>query len=105
MEFAVGVFVRLLNAAHGFDDVQRGNQIDVQLGGIADQADDGVLGARGDVQVEAMALEEFGQIVNLLGICVLFQKNNHVGLLHSAIRKAPQRVSLRSRIPEAGSIS
>ena len=77
VEFAVCIFIRFLNAAHGFHHVQRGDQIDVQLGGVADQADDRVLRAFGDVQIEAAVPEKFGQIIDLFGICVFFQKNDH----------------------------
>ena len=55
----------------------RRDEIDINLGGIADQTDDRVLRTFGHVQFEAAAFEKFREIFNLLLICVFFEKNNH----------------------------
>ena len=77
VEFAVGALEGLLDALDGLHDVQRGDQVHVHSAGVADQADDGVVLALGDVQPEAVALQPVRQVLHLVFVHLVLEQYNH----------------------------
>ena len=70
VELPVGVLIRLLDPLHILHDVQSGDQVDVQLGGVAHQAQDGVGLANAGVDGDPLLLEPVDQTLQLLRVVV-----------------------------------
>ena len=81
MELPVGVFIGLLDPLHILDDVQGGDEVDVQLGGVSHQAQDGVGLADAGVDGDALFLEPGDEAVQLVPVGVVLQNDNHGGFL------------------------
>ena len=77
VELAVGALEGLLDALDRLHDVQRGDQVHVHAAGVADQADDGVVLALGDVQPEAVALQPVGQVLHLVFVDLVLEQYDH----------------------------
>ena len=77
VELAVGVLVGLLDALDIIHDVQGGDQVDVQLGGVAHQAQNGVGLADACVDGNALFLQPGDQAVQLVTVGILFQNDDH----------------------------
>ena len=71
VELPVGVLVGLLDPFHVLYDIQGGNQVDVQLGGVPHQAQDGVALADTGVDGDALVLKPGNQAVQLAGVVVV----------------------------------
>ena len=81
VEFPVGVFVGLLNPLDVLHDVQGGDEVDVQLGRVAHQSQDGVSLADAGVDDDPLFLEPVDQALQLFAVGVVLQNDNHGGLL------------------------
>ena len=77
MELAVGVFVGLLHPLDVLHDVQRGDQVDVQLGGVAHQAQNGVGLTDAGVDDDALVLEPGNEAFQLVTVGVMLQNDDH----------------------------
>ena len=64
MELAVRAFERFRDAHHRFDDIEAAEQIDVDAGGVADEAQNRVILPHGNVHVQIAALEPFDEVVD-----------------------------------------
>ena len=77
VEFAVGIFVRFLDAGNAVDDFQRFDEFNIYTGRITNQTDDGVGIAFGEVEMKVHRFEPIGQLLNLCLVCILSEFNNH----------------------------
>ena len=77
MELAIGIFVGFLHPLDILHDVQSGDQVDVQLGGVAHQAQNGVGLADAGVDDDALVLEPGDQAFQLVAVRVVFENDNH----------------------------
>ncbi len=77
MVFAIAAFERLGHALDAVHNVEAGDQIHVHAAGVADEAEDGLVVALGDVDVQAEIFQPADQLVAaFLGNAVL-QYNDH----------------------------
>ena len=83
VEFAVGLFVRLGHAAAGLDDRVGQHPAFGKGLGIADQAQNVGIAADGIIDLIPHAVELFAEGFDLVGGGVLFQYDNHGGILLS----------------------
>ena len=77
MELAVGVFVGFLDPLHVLHDIQGGDQVDIQLGGVAYQAQNGMGLADAGVDGDTLLLEPGDQTLKLVTVGVVFQYDDH----------------------------
>ena len=77
MELAIGVLVGLLDTLDILHDVQSGDQVDIQLGGIAHQTQNGVGLADAGVDGDALFLEPGDEAFQLVTVGILFQNDDH----------------------------
>ena len=75
---AVGPLEGLGHALDVVDDVHALDEIGVDLGGVADEADDGDVLALGDVGLEALGLDPVDELVDLAVGGAAVECNNHV---------------------------
>ena len=71
MKLPVRVLVRLLYALDILDDLQRGDQVGVDRGGIADQTEDRMRGADALVDIDMLFLQPCDEAFELGGIRIL----------------------------------
>ena len=77
MEFPVGALEGLGHPLHPLDNVQTGDEVPVQLAGVADDADDGGVVSRGDVGAQVLGLNPVNQILYPLLLGVLLDNDDH----------------------------
>ena len=77
VELAVGVFKGLLDALHVLHDIQGAHHIHIHLRGVAHQADDGLLGAYGDMGLHAQGFQPGREVFQLFGVGIFFQQYYH----------------------------
>ena len=77
VELPIGVFVGLLDPLHILHNVQGGDQVNVQLGGVAHQAQDGVGLADTGADGDSFLLEPGDQSLQLVRIVVALENDNH----------------------------
>ena len=77
VELAVGVFVGFLDPLHVLHDIQGGDQVDIQLGGVAYQAQNGMGLADAGVDGDTLLLEPGDQTLKLVTVGVVFQYDDH----------------------------
>ena len=70
VELPVGVFIGLLDPLHVLHDVQGGDEVGVQGGGVPHQAQDSVGLADTGVDGDALLLEPGNQAVQLVGVVI-----------------------------------
>ena len=66
VEFAVRLFIRLLNSRHVLDNIERAQKVDVHFGRIAYDAEHRACLALGIMNIETHTLYPIGKIVKLL---------------------------------------
>ena len=77
MELAVGVLIRLLDALYALHDVQGGDQVTVQLGGIAHQTQNGVGMADALMDDDVFFLQPCLQTFQLGLVGIMLQDDDH----------------------------
>ena len=77
VELAVGILVGLLDPLDVLHDVQRGDQVNVQLGSVAHQAQDGVGLTDAGVDDDALFLKPGDKTFQLVPVGVLFENDDH----------------------------
>ena len=96
VEFTVGVLVRLLNALYILHDVQGGDEVDIQLGGVAHQPQDGVGLADAGVDDDAFFLQPGNEAFQLVSVGITFQNDDHSRFLLKICTKKPAAGWLRA---------
>ena len=93
VELAAGLFKRLLNALDTLDSFEPGDEVDVHLCGVPDEAEYRLEPAAREMRLDAHAVEPAREIVDLVVADVFFQNYNHVFFLssRSGNKKAPLR--------------
>ena len=82
MEFAVAALEGIAHALDAFDDVETGKQVEIDLAGVADEAQNRLIGALGYVNAKALRLEPFNELLAFFVGNVWFENYDHVGSLH-----------------------
>lgn len=92
MEFAIDVFIGLLDALDRLHDIQGMQQVDIHFGGIADQPQHGGIGALAEIDLQAQPLDPRNEIVELFFVAVFLYDDNHDTLLSIKKRTAVSAV-------------
>ena len=80
MKFAVGTFKRLLNTADIFDDFQLFDHVDINVDGISDQTEDGLMGALTLMDMDILSFDPSFEGFELPLIGIVFQDDYHFPL-------------------------
>ncbi|MPM82910.1 hypothetical protein SDC9_129972 [bioreactor metagenome] len=95
VKFAVCVFIRLLHPLDVIHNVKRGDQVDVQLGGVAHQSQNGVGLADAGVDGNALFLEPADEAFQLFAVGIALENDDHDGFLLKLVQKRPAAGWLR----------
>ena len=83
MEFAVCLFVWLLDSLNPFDNIHRSHLADVHAGGVPYQSHQGGVGALRKMNLQSHCFKFFFQLFDLLWSCGRFYNYDHVVFLFS----------------------
>jgi hypothetical protein len=77
MKFTVGTFERFLDPADIFDNFQLLDHVDIDTDGIADQSEDGLMGAFALMDMNILGFDPALERIELPFIGIIFQDDDH----------------------------